>query len=139
LEEGVGAALRQFNTLGSFFSQVPGRPAIGQRLNPDFDAFEHIPKQYQPTDLSRKYWNADSVEQVNAITRQIEMEQKDRQTLHEMGGTGFALSVGAGLVDPVMILVIVISIFLVKFFRKNKIRKRKIRKFLLTTLIGQLF
>ncbi|MFB3788510.1 MAG: hypothetical protein ACE15F_19300, partial [bacterium] len=97
LWELVGASWRQENLLGSLLAQE-NLPA---RTDWDFDAFPYIPAELRKPEYARYYAQADSLEDVEAVTRQIRREMADRETLSRGGWTGLAVNlVVGGLLDP---------------------------------------
>jgi hypothetical protein len=96
------AALRQYNTLGSFLGQQSGLPPITQRPDKNFDQFSLIPEDKQQFAL--RYYNANSRAQVDAISHQIDQEQGDHETMGGSGWFGGAATLGAGLLDPINLI-----------------------------------
>lgn len=96
LGETFGAAFRTENTVGSFFSRE-GRSGAG--FDPAFDPFAGLEERYQ--EHATSFAGANNEYDVAAIKRQIDREERDRQTLADAGGLGIVASITAGIVDPI--------------------------------------
>jgi hypothetical protein len=102
----LGAAYRQENLIGSFFSDA--RLGLGQRALYRVDLNYNV---YQDPDVAEfvkedpdrwdDVYNKDAAQAVRA---NIEKERSDRATLAASGWTGTALSMGAAIADPTILL-----------------------------------
>ena len=99
--ETIPAAFRTENMIGSLFSRESGVPALIQAPQGDFNPFEHI-EGYE--DRARSFTNANTLNEVEALKRQIDRERNDRETLAASGIGGFVAAIGAGVVDPTVFI-----------------------------------
>jgi len=104
--ETAGAAFRQENILGSIasserlYSTLSGSfYDIDDNYNvyqdPDFKGYEDHAERFE------NVWNRKAFEAVRA---DIDREKKDREVLARSGWTGFALTAGASILDPTILL-----------------------------------
>lgn len=98
----LGAAFRSQNIVGSTLSNR----MIGADLDtvdPDFDPFEAAKgTQYEqyPERLAQLY----NRRAYDAFTSQVDMEMEDRRTLDAAGVWGIVAQIGAGVVDPTILI-----------------------------------
>lgn len=97
----MGAGWRQMNTVGSLHGRESGAPFtfMTDHLDPNFDPFAHIPEDKKQ--FAGQYITANTLADVEAITRQIDKEQRDKQTLSDGGFLGVLSGIGAGVLDPI--------------------------------------
>ena len=99
------AALRLNSPVVSLLNRGAGLPVPGQTIQKSFDPFAFIPEEKR--EFADKYYNANTPDEVAAVSRQIDQEMEDRKTLQAGGLLGVAASMGAGLLDPVNLLPVV--------------------------------
>ena len=102
LQDIVGSAFHQTNSIGSMLNRDPNLPVFGQKPDLNFDQFSLIPDDKRI--YARRYYNANSQGEVDAISRQIDKELDDKNTLSESGWLGVTAGVGAGLLDPINLI-----------------------------------
>lgn len=104
--ETAGAAWRQENIIGSlassekFYETISGGfydidDAYNVYDDPDFKGYE---------DYSDRFENVFNRRAFEALKTDIDLEKKDRETLARSGWTGTALTMGATIVDPTILL-----------------------------------
>jgi hypothetical protein len=100
--ETLGAAWRSQNIIGSTINnQMIG--ADFDTIEPDFNPFEAAkgtPYEAYPERLA-SIFNRKAFESFKA---QVDMEEEDRRTLQAAGGWGIVAQIGAGLLDPTMLI-----------------------------------
>jgi len=101
--ESLGAAYRQENLIGSTFSSAVSAMDNNEffKVDPNYDAFSDL-KGYEPH--AARFEQAYNKQAADAIKADIDKETKDRQTLAASGWTGVALSAGASIVDPTLLI-----------------------------------
>jgi hypothetical protein len=97
--EVIPAAFRRENIIVSALSGDRD-PAPGVQA-PEFDPFEQI-EGYEP--WARAFIDADSPEEVARIKGRIDQELQDEQTLAAAGLGGFAATLAAGFLDPIILV-----------------------------------
>jgi hypothetical protein len=103
LTDVMTAVYRTENILGSYFSKEAGMPDV---KTTDFDPWEYMSTDEKIDDSFTQYAkHADSVEEIEAVRRQVAREREDRQTISEAGPIGVATTFGVGALDPTMLLV----------------------------------
>lgn len=100
--ESLGASFRLENLFGSMFSAERGQPMAGQRINRQFDPFALIPDDKRGQ--AWKYVWANSPAEVEAISRQLDREARDRETQAASGPMGLAWDLVSGVADPLNLL-----------------------------------
>lgn len=102
LMELAGAYWRQENPIGALLALEP----LTGAWDPDFDAGPYIPVEFRRPEFSMAYARANTPEDVDAITRQIRREMRDRETMGQFGFlTNLGVGIGvAGLLDPTNLL-----------------------------------
>lgn len=97
MAEVFGAAFRVDNTLGSYLAQEddPDTAAV-----PGYDAFSDI-AGYE--EFAAAFVDSRSPADTLRVKRQIDREQKDRQTIAAGGGWGVFASILAGTLDPLFL------------------------------------
>lgn len=102
----VGAAYRQGNLIGSFFSDA--RQAMGSGsyydVDPAFDLTANLPEDMQDAAIDGAFDEVYNANAFNAVVSNIRKERGDRATLAASGWTGVALESLAGLMDPTILL-----------------------------------
>lgn len=102
LTDVMTAVYRTENILGSFFAKEAGMPDV---KTTDFDPWEYMSTDEKIDDSFTQYAkHADSVEEIEAVRRQVARERQDRQTISEAGTTGVLTMIGQGVFDPIMLL-----------------------------------
>lgn len=95
--EVVGAGFRRENTIASLapFAKLNwnAKPVDG------FNPLDHIPEQYRQ--YATRYVLAPDQQHVDAITRQLAMEEIDNQTLDSAGLLGVGARMAGGILDPI--------------------------------------
>lgn len=100
LSDVLPSAFRLDNSLGSFLSNnAPERDGF---IDPDFDPIARIPAGLEM--FAERYAFANTTDQVSQITKQIEREQADRDTVSRAGGLGVVASMAAGVFDPINLI-----------------------------------
>jgi hypothetical protein len=103
LTDVMTAVYRTENILGSYFAKEAGMPDV---KTTDFDPWEYMSTDEKIDDSFTQYAkHADSVEEIEAVRRQVARERQDRQTISEAGPIGVATTFGVGALDPTMLLV----------------------------------
>lgn len=96
------AALRQDNLVGSSIAYTAEFYNRSDEFDPDFDGFSEVAgtehEQYE------ELWVAWNREEFEGIKNQIDQERSDRGTLARSGYLGTALTLGATIVDPTILL-----------------------------------
>ncbi len=100
----MGAAFRLDNSAFSIFSAESGQGAIWNGINMGFDADEFVPDDLVQQGYGDRYIYAQNAKEVAAITTQIRREIQDRETLAAAGGWGVAMSIAAGVLDPINLI-----------------------------------
>ncbi len=102
LMELAGAYWRQENPVGALLALEP----LTSAWDPDFDATPYIPQEFRRPEFATAYARANTPEDVEAITRQIRRELRDRETMGQFGfWTNLGVGIGvAGLLDPTNLL-----------------------------------
>lgn len=98
----AGAYWRQENPIGALLALEP----LTGAWDPEFDATPYVPQEFRRPEFATAYARANTIEDVDAITRQIRRELQDRET---MGQFGFLSNLGvgigvAGVLDPTNLL-----------------------------------
>ena len=102
LTDVMTAIYRTENIVGSFFAEESGLPDFKAT---DFDPWEYMSTDEKIDDSFTQYAKyADSVEEIEAVRRQVARERQDRQTISEAGTTGVLSMLGLGVLDPIMLL-----------------------------------
>lgn len=97
------AVYRTENVIGSYFAKESGMPDV---KTTDFDPWVYMSTDEKIDDSFTQYAKyADSVEEIEAVRRQIAREREDRQIISEAGTTGVLSMLGQGVLDPTMLLV----------------------------------
>lgn len=101
--ETVGAAFRLENPVASFFaSEKPLSFKFNQEpVDPDYDPFADI-EGYEEN--ARSFKDANSQDEVSRIKRDIDREREDMDTISRAGAGGFAATMAAGFLDPVILI-----------------------------------
>lgn len=99
----LGAAFRQDNTVGSTLAYDGPSDAAKAERDPSFDAWKDISGTKYEQHWSRFYdvFNKAASDQMKL---QIDKEETDRSTLDAAGPFGWLASLGAGIVDPTILL-----------------------------------
>lgn len=101
--ETLGAAFRYENLIGSALSSarmdIP--TAEFHKVDPEYNPFDDIQGYEDFADRFEQSYNARATA---AIKADIDRERQDRDTLDRAGMTGFALSAGASILDPTILL-----------------------------------
>lgn len=93
----AGAAIRQENLVGSFLS----RQDMGDDApDPEYDFTKGVVGTKYESYIDRFATRTFNQHQQNAMMRQIDMEEEDRNTLRAAGWQGMLMSMGAGLFSP---------------------------------------
>lgn len=104
--DSLGAAFRQENLIGSFFTDA--RRTVGAndfyKVDPNFNPFENLPDDLQQHAIDGRFDDVYNRQAFDLVVSNIRKEQTDRQTLNASGWTGFALSGLAGVADPTILL-----------------------------------
>lgn len=103
----IGAAWRQSNVIGSALAAEAGglfgASNDGQGETPDYSAWDEI--KGTPYE---NHWDAfadsNSPAYTAALKRQLDMEDRDRQTIAASGWTGTIANFGANVVDPTILI-----------------------------------
>lgn len=97
------AVYRTENVIGSYFAKESGMPDV---KTTDFDPWEYMSTDEKIDDSFTQYAKyADSVEEIEAVRKQVAKEREDRQIISEAGTTGVLSMLGQGVLDPTMLLV----------------------------------
>ncbi len=101
--ETVGAALRQENLVGSALTSSRVNLPSGDffKVDPQYNQFDDI-EGYE--DYADRFESSFNRQATAAIKSDIDKEQRDRNTLAKAGLTGMALSMGAGVLDPTILV-----------------------------------
>ena len=102
--ETAGAALRQDNILGSIVSSERLRSTMDggfYDIDRNYNVFDDVEGYEDHLDAFENVFNSKAAVAVKA---DIDREMKDRQTLAASGWTGFAMSMGASVLDPTILL-----------------------------------
>jgi hypothetical protein len=103
LTDVMTAVYRTENILGSYFAKEAGMPDV---KTTDFDPWEYMSTDEKIDDNFTQYAkHADSVEEIEAVRRQVARERQDRQIISDAGVTGVLSMLGQGVFDPTMLLV----------------------------------
>lgn len=99
----LGAALRQENLIGSALTSPRMAMSYGdfKRVAPEYNVYDDI-EGYE--DHAERFENSFNPQATAAIKAGIDKEKKDRDTLAAAGFTGAALSMGASVVDPTILI-----------------------------------
>lgn len=97
----LGAAVRQDNIIGSTLSAIV--PPDPLRVEDGYDTWSDI-KGTKYERHSDKFLNVFNRPAADAVKAQIDMEERDRQTLHDAGFMGDVLSIGSAIGDPTIML-----------------------------------
>lgn len=104
--ENLGAAFRQENTIGSFYSNLPfNEPFSGmaQAVDPDYNVLENVEARGLEPYLD-KFTDVFNDEQFEARAQQIEKETADREILRNSGAKGVLSNIIAGSFDIVNLI-----------------------------------
>jgi len=112
LMELAGAYWRQENPVGALLALEP----LTSAWDPDFDATPYIPQEFRRPEFAQAFARANTPEDVEAITRQIRRELRDRETMGQFGfWTNLGVGIGvAGLLDPTNLLPIAPAVDVLK-------------------------
>lgn len=101
--ETTAAALRREGLIGSALSSPRASMSneAFNRIEPDYDPYDDIKGYEQYAD---RFTDAYNPQATAAIKAGIDQEQKDLKTLEAAGWTGYALSMGAAIADPTILL-----------------------------------
>jgi hypothetical protein len=101
--ETVGAAFRQENLIGSALTSRSLSISDEDyfKVEPDYDVYNDIKGYESYADKFEQVYNRNAAQAVKA---DIDQEKKDRDILSASGWTGYALSVGASILDPTIFL-----------------------------------
>jgi hypothetical protein len=108
MKVGFGTALavqfEQENTVGNLIANLKnGTLNISKDSNPDYDPTDDIPED--KLHFWKNYVSASSPQDVDKITRKINRELENRQTLQQAGfGKYFITGMIAGIVDPINLI-----------------------------------
>lgn len=100
------AAFRQNNVVASFVAAQQAREVEEQPVE-GFDPFDAIAGT-PDADFAERFDGATSPAQVERIRRQLRQEQRDRETIEDSGGLGFAAALAAGASDPLFLATLAI-------------------------------
>ena len=100
MAETFGAAFRRENLIGSLM-KVPRGDDL-QEIDPDYNPFDGLEDRFIPH--AHRFENVFNERAGNARKTQIDMEEKDRQTLAASGWTGFGATIAATLTDPTILI-----------------------------------
>jgi hypothetical protein len=100
--ETLAAAFRLENTIASGLSALSEGARQDDALDPDFDFVEAIPERHQLQ--AEHYAFVNSQAQADAVTRKIDQEIQDRQTIEEAGTFGVVSMFAAAMIDPVNLI-----------------------------------
>ncbi len=104
----IPASFRMENTIGSYFSEESDMPEVGifgYADDPNFDPFEDLQgTAYDHPDTLKRFLHVNTNEEREAVKRQIDRENQDRETLDAAGWEGVAGMLAAGVIDPVNLI-----------------------------------
>lgn len=99
----LGAAFRQDNTVGSTLAYDGPSDADKAERDPSFDAWKDIAgTKYEPH--WQRFYDVFNKAASDQMKLQIDKEETDRSTLDAAGPFGWLASLGAGIVDPTILL-----------------------------------
>jgi len=101
----AGAAFRQENPITSLWRYM--RDRAGFEDDPRFELSQLLPEIKGTVFESRyldRFVGIGSRAEAQAVMRQIEQEEKDREILAASGAAGFVTAIGAGLIDPTILI-----------------------------------
>lgn len=98
----LGAALRQEGIVGSALSSARLGVPDFERVEPGYNPFDQLDERYKP--FADRFETVYNPEAFTAVVSDIDKETRDRETLAASGWVGAALSMGASIADPTILL-----------------------------------
>lgn len=99
----VGAAFRQYNTIGSAAFNIYNFSGVDNAPDPTYNAWDEI-KGTPYVEHWKDFAASNNTRYTTALKNQIDQENEDKRTLAASGWTGTFTGMGAGIVDPTLLV-----------------------------------